>query len=433
MMEQLKQTARTAVEILTAKGAEKAQCDVGYSITHEFNVDGGEFSLFRTLFDKHLVLTAIKDGKKGTVRQNRYDGETVTEAAETCLETAASSVSDPAWDIAPLTENHDFTYGVVTGDHEKLFSRCRELLGDIAARYPRILIEQMIVMHKEIGSVFANSNGVLQAEHCGYYSVDLMFSAHEGEKASSFFGCGFLTDNLDMPFIECASLAKDLSDVEKQTDTETLDGKFDGVMLLPPAALNSFLDYTFSNFVSDGALLQGTSPWKDRLGKAVADSSLTVSAAPLDDRIVCGSRVTADGHVSENYDILRDGVLNQFMLSLYVANKTGLTRAPNSTSNLIVKPGERSLADLIASIERGIIVGRFSGGEPSSNGDFSGVAKNSFLIENGKVTKALSETMISGNLADMMIHLHGLSKETVSDGMCVLPYAAFCGITVSGK
>jgi PmbA protein len=71
-----------------------------------------------------------------------------------------------------------------------------------------------------------------------------------------------------------------------------------------------------------------------------------------------------------------------------------------------------------------ILVGRFSGGEPGINGDFSGVAKNSFLIEGGKIVGAASETMISGNLADMLFNLVDISSETVFDGVSILPYAA---------
>ena len=100
---------------------------------------------------------------------------------------------------------------------------------------------------------------------------------------------------------------------------------------------------------------------------------------------------------------------------------------------MVMRPGDRSLEEIIASIEKGILVGRFSGGQPSTNGDFSGVAKNSFLIENGKITHAVSETMISGNLADMLQNVVAISRERVADGSSVLPYAAFDGITVSGK
>ncbi len=432
-MEQLKVTAQKALEALKNEGADKASCDVGYSVIHEFNVDGGQFSLFRTLFDKHLTLNAIKDGKKGTVRQNRYDEETVTSLAKSCLETADSSVPDEAWDLAPMGENRDFEYGSVTSDNEKLFARCKELMADVKERFPKILMEQMIVTHKEIMSVHANTNGVVYGEHCGYYEVSLMYSGHEGEKSSSFFGGGFTTYDLDRPFIECAAVAKDLADVEKQIDTSSVDGKFEGVLLLPPGSLSAFLYYLLSNFASGGPLLQGTSPWKDCLGKRIADERITVSSAPLDPRIVNGERVTDDGFLAENYDIIKDGVLEQFILGLYIANKTGHKRAPNTAFSLVMKPGDRSLDDIVKSIDRGIVVGRFSGGEPSANGDFSGVAKNSFLIENGKITKALSETMISGNLADMMNDLVAISSECVEDGASVLPYAAFGGITVSGK
>ncbi|MBQ3664082.1 MAG: TldD/PmbA family protein, partial [Clostridia bacterium] len=120
-------------------------------------------------------------------------------------------------------------------------------------------------------------------------------------------------------------------------------------------------------------------------------------------------------------------------IGLYASNKLHLPRGGNDSFSLVMAPGDKTLDEIVSSIEKGILVGRFSGGQPSSNGDFSGVAKNSFLIENGKIGPALSETMISGNLADMLFRLRDVSSELVEDGMSVLPYAAFDGITVSGK
>ena len=165
----------------------------------------------------------------------------------------------------------------------------------------------------------------------------------------------------------------------------------------------------------------------------VADERFTLSLAPLDERIVCGSRTTGEGFRAENFDIIKDGKLNAFFLGLYASNKLKLPRGGNDSFNVIVAPGDTSIDQIIASIDRGILVGRFSGGAPSSNGDFSGVAKNSFLIENGKIGPALSETMISGNMADMLNRLRAISSEQVVDGMSVLPYMAFDGITISGK
>ena len=433
MIESLKKTAQDAVTALLKEGADKAQSSVSYIVTHEFNVDGGEFSLFRTLFDKQLTMTAIRDGRKGTLAQNRYDSETIAASAKECLEAAASAQPDENWDFAPVSRNEDFVLGEVTPDTGKLFARCQELMASVKERFPRIIMEQMIVDHKEIFTAQANSYGVLFSAHKGFYSVSLMFSGHEGEKASSFFGSGVMTDDLDKPFLELGSIAEDLANVEKQIETTGVSGKFEGTMVVMPGCLGSLFYSILSDFAGEGGLLSGTSPWKDKLGEAVADERITVSLSPLDERVVCGSRTTGDGFRAENFDIIQNGRLNAFYLELYAANKLNLPRGLNDSFNLIVAPGDKTIGEIIASIDKGILVGRFSGGQPSSNGDFSGVAKNSFLIENGRIGPALSETMISGNMADMLNRLKAISSEQVIDGMTILPYMAFDGITISGK
>ena len=72
-MKDLKIVAASGLEALEKMGAQSASVSATYSETREFNVDGGEFSLFRTPFDNSLVLTAIKDAKKGTAQVNHFD------------------------------------------------------------------------------------------------------------------------------------------------------------------------------------------------------------------------------------------------------------------------------------------------------------------------------------------------------------------------
>ena len=95
--------------------------------------------------------------------------------------------------------------------------------------------------------------------------------------------------------------------------------------------------------------------------------------------------------------------------------------------------GISTLAELIASVDRGLILGGFSGGQPGTNGEFSGVAKNSFLIENGKIKGAVTETMVNGNLGEVVRNIRGISKELKCDGGSVVPYIAVDGIVISGK
>jgi PmbA protein len=432
-MENLKLIANKTVEQLVKDGADKARCIVKSKETQEFNVDGGEFSLFRTLFDNKISIMLIKDNKKGNIAINRFDDESITKAVKNCINVANSGTPDKAWDIAPKQENKTFVDGCPTANIDLFFERTKRFVKDIKERHPRIIIEQMILAHEKENSIYLDTNGTEYDMTSGNYSVSLMISGHEGDKVTSFFETGFSIDNLDKPFIELGSVEKDLTDVENQLNTVPLTGKFEGVALLNPSCLESIIYSIINNFAGTNVILDGTSVWKDKINKKVADEQITISINPLDEKIVCGERVTEDGFISENYDFIKDGVLKSFFIPLYVANKTGYERAKNSSYSIVIKEGNTPVQDIIKGIKKGLIVGRFSGGNPSVSGDFSGVAKNSFLVEDGKIVGAVNEVMINGNLSDLLNNLVTISKETVQDGSKVLPYMAFDKVIISGK
>lgn len=128
-------------------------------------------------------------------------------------------------------------------------------------------------------------------------------------------------------------------------------------------------------------ILDGTSVWIDKMDKQVTSDKLSVRIDPHDDRIVRGETLTFDGFKSEGYDFIKKGVLKNFIINYYTSEKTGYRMAANGGNNTIIEAGETSYEDMVRNIEKGIIIDGFSGGYPAVNGDFSGVAKNSFLIE----------------------------------------------------
>lgn len=424
--------ARYALQKLAQSGAQQYSCEARTSKKSEFNVDGGLFSLLRTTIDNRLDLTLIRDQRRGKVLINEFTAQAVDQAVEDCLASAAGAEPDPAWQLYPGAKK-SFTLGAPEGDMDKLFERSKELLEDIKREYPKVMVEQMIVEHDSAETLYLNNLGAEYDTREGRYAYNLMFSGHEGDKTSSFNGCGVSTESLDRPLIELGESRQLLAGAEKQIHTVQTDSKFVGPVVFTPGCAGAMLFELLGNYVTDGVILEGTSLWKDRLGDMVADPRLTLSAAPHNPAIVCGERYTPDGRLSEDYDIIREGRLSAFMLSSFVANKTGREPAGNAGYSLIVKEGDQSIEKIIAGIDRGLLVSRFSGGSPSSNGEFSGVAKNSFLIENGRIGPAVSETMISGNLAGMFEKLRGLSKERVEDGESLIPYIAVDGITISGK
>ena len=281
--------------------------------------------------------------------------------------------------------------------------------------------------------MYANTNGTRAFTESASYRNGVTICARDGERVSSMNGFGFTADGLGAPFLDNAEVVRLLAETERQIDAAPFDGKFVGTLLLSPDCFAELMYSIISSCVADTPLIAGSSPWKDRLGEAVADKRLNIALDPLDPRVVCGARLTGDGHLTRRQDIIRGGVLEGWALSQYGAKKTGLARAGNVSGNLVIGTGDKTFDELVAGIENGLLMNRFSGGVPSRNGDFSGVAKNSFLIKNGRLADAVSETMVSGNLLDMIKDIAGIGRDAICDGSGAVPFAAFNGITVSGK
>ncbi|MBQ5365110.1 MAG: TldD/PmbA family protein, partial [Spirochaetales bacterium] len=220
---------------------------------------------------------------------------------------------------------------------------------------------------------------------------------------------------------------------QKQLDQIKLDGKFTGSIICTPELFAELLMMVKGNFISDSVLIDGTSIWKKKIGKKVADEKLTFILKSHDKRIVAGERYTGDGFRTEDVPVIEKGILKNFTIGLYAAKKTKKPVTKNSSMDFVIKAGKTPLEQMIASVKKGLIVGGFSGGQPGANGEFSGVAKNSFYVEDGMIKGAVSEIMINGNLADALMNIRALSSEVLADGSMVAPYALIDGIVVSGK
>ena len=429
---QKREAAEYALHKLSHQGASQVSIITSDGFTEELNAEAGEFSLYRTLFNSALSIKVIKNRKKGVSATTSLQKEAIDDALLAALAAADAGVEDEAEGIAEFIENRSFESGVMLPDKEKLFLRIQEYICELGARYPLINLEQFIAHYVQNHSLLINSNGVEMSASQGFYEYMSMFSGHDGDRSTSFNGYGVRFLDVDSPLMEMGMMRQMLDDTVHSFGAAPIEGKFTGPVILTPGCVTDFFATVIQLFAGEGTLLQGTAIWKDKLGSRVAHPLLNLSFSPLDPRIICGERFTADGYVSSDADLLRDGVLQSFLLSRYGSLKTGRPRSANLSGNIIIAPGNHSLADMITDIDRGLIVNRFSGGAPAANGDFSGVAKNSFSIIDGKISGPVSETMISGNLEAICQNIRAISRETICDGSSVLPWISVDGVTISG-
>jgi PmbA protein len=326
-----------------------------------------------------------------------------------------------------------FHEGAEEPDIDRFMQMGQDMVRDILAKYPHVLLMQVILKYVKTHYLYRNTNGSEDEKFSGKYEIVLEFAGNDGTNTTGISGTVVVTDKLDTPFLQLGSIEKDLESAEKSLILAEVSGKFEGDIIFTPACTQEILSYAISNFASDSVILDGIGLWLNKLGQKVASDKLSVAFKPWDERIVSTSVRTPDGFRTKDMDVINNGILENYVTSLYVSGKCGVKRADTTDYDYVVAAGDTSYEDMIKNVKKGLLVGAISCGIPSANGELSGVAKNSFYIEDGQIKGAATETMISGNLAEMLQNVTAVSRELVSDGTSVVPYIQVSGVTISGK
>ncbi len=424
------QLLQAALMQLEEAGFDRAQVMLRNSQRHELNIHTGEIKLLRTGLEPSLFLTGIRQQCKASLSINRVDRQSLDDAVQQLLEMADGAQPDVAYDIAPEQPSEEFVQGPQQPDRDAMYDRLEEFAGYCAEWYPSTIIEECTLEFSHSQSRLCNSNGVDFTEFHGIYGFMAMFTSKEGSDTSSLSATGCSMKTLDRPLWELAYLDELLQQSTEQVRTRPIPGKFQGPVIITPHALDDFIGFLLGQ-IGTGPMVAGTSIYRDKLDTQVASKLLTVRSRPLGEEIQDGYNLTADGIRAENTTLVEQGMLRGYLLDIYGANKTGLVRAPNDGGCLVVEPGTTSLESMIASIAQGLLLCRFSGGQPNDKGDFSGVAKNSYYIENGTIAWPVSETMVSGNIAQLLRDIDTVSVERVDFGTQITPWVRIGALTVS--
>lgn len=186
--------------------------------------------------------------------------------------------------------------------------------------------------------------------------------------------------------------------------------------------------------ISGPSIARGVSFLKDRMGEQVFTRGIYITDDPFRP-MGMGSRLH-DGEglpVAETH-LIEDGKLTTWLLNLPAARQLGLQSngfaslgfgdPPGvATSNVYLRPGQNTPAELARQIGKGLLVTDMFG--PSinpNNGDYSvGVA--GFWIENGEIAWPVSEVTVAGDLPSMfarMIPASDLELRSTRDAPSIL-------------
>ena len=154
----------------------------------------------------------------------------------------------------------------------------------------------------------------------------------------------------------------------------------------------------------------------DAMGQALFDRGVTIVDDPHRPRGLASKAFDGEGLPTAPSRLIDKGVLTHWLLNTASARQMGLEPNGHATrgvggspgagaTNVHMEPGTDSPAALMADIERGVYLTELIGqGVNGVTGDYSRGA-GGFLIENGRITRPVSEITVAGNLKDMFAAL----------------------------
>ncbi|MGL5082465.1 MAG: TldD/PmbA family protein [Microcoleaceae cyanobacterium] len=225
-----------------------------------------------------------------------------------------------------------------------------------------------------------------------------------------------------------------------QENVSSLPGR---VPVLFTAKAADMLWGTVAAALNGKQVLEGASPWSDRLSSAVMSSALTISQSPTEGPFSCP--FDDEGTPTRSIVFVQNGVLQLFYTDLTTGKilgsgttgngfRAGLNSYPTpGLFNMMVHAGQGTFLDLVQRLDQGIIVDQMLGGGAGITGEFSINVELGYRIEKGEIIGRIKDTMVSGNVYNALKQVVQLGGDADWNGSCYTPSIIIEGLSVTGK
>ncbi|PMB00699.1 peptidase C69 [Fischerella thermalis CCMEE 5268] len=189
-------------------------------------------------------------------------------------------------------------------------------------------------------------------------------------------------------------------------------------------------------------VLEGASPWTERIGKLVVSPSLTLYQDPQAGPYSCP--FDDEGTPTQPMVFIQNGELQNFYCDRATASQLGTFSTGNGFRpglgsyptpglfNFLIQPGSGSLPELIELLDDGLIVDQMLGGSGIS-GDFSINVDLGYRVQNGQVIGRVKDTMVAGNVYTALKQLAKLGSDADWNGSCYTPSLIVEGLSTTGR
>ncbi len=190
-------------------------------------------------------------------------------------------------------------------------------------------------------------------------------------------------------------------------------------------------------------VIEGASPWSDRLNQSVTSKSLTISQKPEAGPFSCP--FDDEGTPTRSITFIDRGVLQLFYADRTTGKilgsgttgngfRPGLGSYPNpGLFNLLIEPGVKSLPELISTMGDGLVLDQMLGGGSGISGEFSINVDLGYRVQRGQIVGRVKDTMVAGSVYTALKNLVELGGDGDWNGSCHTPSLIVEGLSVTGR
>ncbi|HEX9976089.1 MAG TPA: TldD/PmbA family protein, partial [Dehalococcoidales bacterium] len=170
-------------------------------------------------------------------------------------------------------------------------------------------------------------------------------------------------------------------------------------------------------------VLEGASPIGSKLGQAVFDSKFSLWDDPILPYRPSSRPCDDEGVPSQCTPLIERGVVTSFLYDLQTAALAGKRSTGNgdrarglpapSPTAFVIAPGNTTFDQMVGDIKEGLVIEELMGAEQGNilGGDFSGNVLLGYRIENGKIVGRVKDTMVSGNIYQLLKEIAAIGSD----------------------
>ena len=404
-------------------GATASEVEISEGFGQSVNVRQGEVETIEHHRDKQIGVTIYLGQRKGYASTSDFSREALQATVGAAIDIAKFTAEDPC---AGLPDKSQLMLGAIP---------------DLDLFHPWTpSVEMAVNLAREceaaglaLGPVIQNSEGASVSTHQGHFIManSLGFMAGYPTSRHSVSCALIAADEHGMQRDDWYESVRDAAHLPTMTDIGLRAAQRAAARLgarqcptgevpvIFEAPIASTIVGNLAHAASGGALYRKSSFLEGALGQKILPDFVVLEERPLLPGGQSSAPFDGDGLPTRDRDVICDGVLQAYFLSVYTARKLGMLPTANGggSHNLFlrdVRARHADLAALMKTMGHGLLITELLGqGVNYVNGDYSRGAAG-FWVENGEIAYPVEEITIAGNLQDMLKGIVAIAEDRLA-------------------